>query len=168
VVALGEIGLDYHYDFAPRPRQREVFLAQLELAKDTGRPIVIHCRDGIDDGLAILKDYSQIPAVFHCFTGTADEARRILDRGYLLGFTGVVTFKKSDELRQIVQFVPADRMLLETDAPYLSPEPFRRQKINEPAMMIHTAEAIARLRKISVQELDQLASENTRRFFRWP
>jgi TatD DNase family protein len=167
VLALGEIGLDYHYDFAPRPQQREVFVAQLELAKETGRPIVIHCREGIDDCLVILKDYSQVPAVFHCFTGTIEEARRILDRGYLLGFTGVVTFKKSGELREIVRFVPADRMLLETDSPYLAPEPFRSQKVNEPAMVVHTAAAIAKIRGVDLKELDRVTSENTRRFFRW-
>ncbi|MGE5608543.1 MAG: TatD family hydrolase [Bacillota bacterium] len=167
VLALGEMGLDYHYDFSPRLRQREVFLAQLNLANQTGRPIVLHCRESIDEALEILKDYSHIPAVFHCFTGSIDEAHRILDRGYLLGFTGVVTFKKSDELRQIVQFVPADRMLLETDSPYLTPEPFRKQKVNEPAMVVHTAAAIAKIRGVDVEEVDRVTSENTRRFFGW-
>lgn len=168
VLALGEMGLDYHYDFSPRPLQREIFVAQLELAHSLGRPIVIHCREAVDDCLAILKSFSSVPAVFHCFTGTPEEARRILDAGYLLGFTGAVTFKKSEALREVVGFVPGDRMLIETDAPYLAPEPVRKQKVNEPALLVHTACAIANIRGISLEELDVLTTANVARFFGWP
>jgi TatD DNase family protein len=167
VVALGEMGLDYHYDFSPRPRQHEVFTAQLELAKELGRPIVIHCREAIDDCLGILKDFEAVPALFHCFTGTLDEARRILGRGYLIGFTGVVTYKKSDELREVARVVPADQFVVETDAPYLSPEPVRKQRVNEPSFVIHTAAAVAKARDTSIDEIDRLTTANVRRFFRW-
>ena len=167
VVALGEMGLDYHYDYSPRDRQREVFVAQLAMAKELGRPVVIHCREAVDDTLAVMKDFADVPAVFHCFTGTADEARRILDRGYLLGFTGVVTYKRSDELREVAKFTPADRVLVETDAPYLSPEPMRKQKTNEPAFVMHTAAMVAQMRGMTLPELDQLTTANTLGFYRW-
>lgn len=168
VLALGEMGLDYHYDFSPRPRQKQVFIAQLELAKKRGRPIVIHCREAIDDCMQILRDFPGIPADFHCFTGTKSEARRILDAGYLIGLTGVVTYKRSDELREIATFIPADRLLVETDAPYLAPEPHRRQRVNEPALVIHAAALIAKLRGQSRPDFDQMTTRNTEEFFRWP
>src|SRR5688572_19745964 len=133
VLALGEMGLDYHYDFAPRPAQHQVFRAQLGHAQEMRRPVVIHCREAVDDCLRIFDDFPDVPALFHCFTGTRDEARRILDRGYLIGFTGVLTYKKSDELREVARLIPADRMVVETDAPYLAPEPVRKLKNNEPS-----------------------------------
>ena len=167
VVALGEMGLDYHYDFSPRDRQAEIFTGQLELARELERPVVIHNREASDDTLAIMKDFPTVRAVFHCFTGTAPEARKILDQGYLLGFTGVVTYKKSDELREVVKFTPGDRILVETDAPYLSPEPVRKQKVNEPSFVMHTARVVADLRGISVEELDRITSENISRHFGW-
>jgi TatD DNase family protein len=167
VVALGEMGLDYHYDFSPRGRQKEVFVAQLELARKVNRPVVIHCREAVEDCLGIMKDFPGVSAVFHCFTGSAAEARAILDRGYYLGFTGVVTFKRSEELREVVRFTPGDRVMVETDAPYLSPEPFRKQKVNEPALVRYTLERVAEVRGVSVEEMDRVTEENTRRFYRW-
>lgn len=169
MLALGEMGLDYHYDFAPRPVQKQVFLQQLQLARELKMPIVIHCREAIDDCLAILDDFGEVPCLFHCFTGTMDEARRLVERGYHLGFTGVVTFNRSEELRQIAKFVPQDHFLVETDAPYLSPEPFRKQRVNEPSLVVHTAAMVAKVRGMSLPELDQITTENTFRFFnRWP
>ena len=167
VVALGEMGLDYHYDFAPRDRQAQIFTAQLELAKELNRAVVIHNREATDDTLGIMKAFPTVPAVFHCFTGSAPEARKILEQGYLLGFTGIVTYKKSDELREVVKFTPADRILVETDAPYLSPEPVRKQKVNEPSFVMHTARVVADLRGISVQELDRITTENVSSHFGW-
>src|SRR2546423_6953341 len=143
VVALGEMGLDYHYNFADRARQRKFFEAQLSLAAELDRPVVIHCREAVDDCLTVMKGFPRLRAVFHCFTGTLDEGRRILDAGYLLGFTGVVTFKKNEELRATAKLTPRDRLLVETDAPYLSPEPVRKQKVNEPALVMHTAAVVA-------------------------
>ena len=167
VVALGEMGLDYHYDFSPRDRQVQIFTAQLELARELNRPVVIHNREATDDTLAIMKAFPTVRAVFHCFTGTAPEARKILDQGYLLGFTGIVTYKKSEELREVVKFTPSDRILVETDAPYLSPEPVRKQKVNEPSFVMHTARVVADLRGVSVQELDRITTENVSSHFGW-
>ncbi len=167
VLALGEMGLDYHYDFAPRDVQKRIFLAQLDLARQRNRPIVIHCREAVDDCLAILRDYPDLRADFHCFTGTKSEARRILDLGHMIGLTGVVTYKKSDELREIAAFIPDHQLLVETDAPYLSPEPVRKHKNNEPAFVMHTAAAVARVRGWTLQKLDQITTANIARFFGW-
>lgn len=167
VVALGEMGLDYHYNFADHTRQRRFFEAQLTMAAELNRPVVIHCREAVDDTLAIMRNYPAVPAVFHCFTGTAPEADRILEAGYLLGFTGVVTSKNASELRDIARRAPANRILVETDAPYLSPEPVRKQKTNEPSFVPHTAAVIAEARGISLDEVDALTTANTRIFYRW-
>ena len=168
VLALGEMGLDYHHKFAPRALQTRAFERQLQLALKVGKPVVIHCREAIDDTLAIMANFKQVPAVFHCFTGTADEARRVLDAGYLIGFTGIVTYKNSSALKDVARFVPDDRFLVETDAPYLSPEPMRKMKVNEPAFVMHTAAAVAQIRGVSVDEMDRLTTANAQRFFRWP
>ena len=167
VVALGEMGLDYHYDFADRARQRRFFERQLGLAAELKRPVVIHCREAANDTLAVMKEFPTVPAVFHCFTGTVDEGLRVLEQGYLLGFTGVVTFKNSDELRALVKRTPRDRMLVETDAPYLSPEPVRKQRVNEPSFVVHTAAVIAHMLDVDVEEVDRFTTENVERFFTW-
>jgi TatD DNase family protein len=167
VVALGEMGLDYHYDFADRARQWRFFEAQLQLAAELNRPVVIHCREAVDDCLKIMSGFKTVRAVFHCFTGTIEEGERIVSGGYLLGFTGAVTFKKSDSLRETARRVPADRFLVETDAPYLSPEPMRKQKTNEPALVVHTARVIAVARGIEFEEVNRLTTRNTQEFFKW-
>jgi TatD DNase family protein len=167
VVALGEMGLDYFHKFAPRAHQAAIFEAQLELASRVSRPVIIHCREAVADCLAILRRFPSVRCVFHCFTGSADEARRVLDAGHLLSFTGVITFKNNDALREVVKLTPLDRLLLETDAPYLSPEPMRKQKINEPALVVHTAARIAQLKHVPVEELDRVTTDNALRFFRW-
>lgn len=165
VVALGEMGLDYHYDFAPKARQREVFEAQLQLAADLGRPVVIHNREATDDTLDVLRAFPAVRAVFHCFTGTPAEARQILDRGYHIGFTGAVTYKKNDGVREALRLCPRDRIVVETDAPYLTPEPVRKQKVNEPALVVHVADVVARELGMTAAEVDRLTTENTERFF---
>lgn len=165
VVAVGETGLDYFHEHAPRERQREFFEFQLQLAIELRMPVVIHCREAVDDALAILRGFDGVRAVFHCFTGSPDEARRILDAGFLLGFTGAVTFKKNDELRRTCAAVPSDRLLIETDAPYLSPEPVRSQKTNEPAFVAHVAAVVARVRNLDLAELDRITVENTTALF---
>lgn len=167
VVALGEMGLDYHHKFAPRKMQAEFFEAQLALANELSMPVVIHCREAMDDCLAILNRFPGVNAVFHCFTGTGEEARRIWDAGYLTGFTGVVTFRNGQALRDITAAAPADRILVETDAPYLTPEPMRKRKTNEPAMVVHTAAVVAAARKISLEELDAITTANAMGFYRW-
>ena len=121
-----------------------------------------------DDCLALMRRFPSVRAVFHCFTGTPAEARKILDQGYLLGFTGAVTFKKADVLREAVRLTPLDRMVVETDAPYLSPEPMRKQNVNEPALVVHVAEVVAREKGVGVVEIDRVTTENAGRFFGWP
>jgi TatD DNase family protein len=165
-VAIGEIGLDYHYD-VDRARQRDFFVAQLDLAQQAQRPVVIHCREAVDDTLAVMKDFHLLRAIFHCFTGTEPEANRILAAGYWLGYTGVITYKNADEQRRAVVATPIDRLLVETDAPYLSPEPMRKQKINEPALVIHTARQAAKLKGIPYDEFDAITTANALRFYDW-
>jgi TatD DNase family protein len=167
VLAAGEMGLDYFYDRVPKAKQRLAFERQLAMAREVGKPVIIHSREATDDCLAILRTFPTIAAVFHCFTGLIDEARRILDAGYYLGFTGPITFKKNDALREVVRLVPTDRLLVETDSPYLTPEPMRKQKINEPAMVLHVAKMVAFVKGLSLEEVDRLTTQNCARLFRW-
>lgn len=168
VVALGEMGLDYFHHYAPRERQLQFFEAQLQLAQELNRPVVIHNREATDDTLAAMRNFPGVRAVFHCFTGSPAEARKILDAGYLLGFTGAITFKRNDALREAVALTPLDRMLVETDSPYLTPEPKRSQKTNEPALVVHVAEVAARVKGLSVEEIDRATTANAESFFDWP
>jgi TatD DNase family protein len=166
-VAVGEIGLDYHYDFSPRPAQREVFAAQLDLAGRLGKPVVIHSREAIDDTLAVLAD-AGVPGerlVFHSFTAGPDDVRRVLDLGAVVSFAGVVTFARADDNRRAARLVPADRLLIETDAPYLSPEPVRKIKTNEPANVLHTLRKLAEVRAEPPEALAEQTTANARRFF---
>lgn len=168
VVALGEMGLDYHYDFAERDAQRTVFGRQLAEAADRPEPVVIHSREALDDTIRILvaHGFAQRPMVFHCFTGTAEEAERIATHGWRISFTGVVTFRRSDELREIARAYPMDKLMVETDAPYLSPEPVRNQRPNEPAFVAHTARFLAALRGEPFEAFAEQTARNTREFFR--
>ena len=168
VVALGEMGLDYHHRFASRQRQMQFFEPQLQLAAELNRPVVIHSREATDDTLAVMRGFRSVRAVFHCFTGSPAEARQILDAGHLIGFTGAVTFKNADSLREAAALVPSDRLLVETDAPYLTPEPVRKQKVNEPALVVHVAQTLARVRGVTVEEIERVTTENAARFFGWP
>ncbi|MGH7179737.1 MAG: TatD family hydrolase, partial [Tepidisphaeraceae bacterium] len=165
VVGLGEMGLDYHHNFADRGVQMQFFEAQLAVAAELGRPVVIHCREAVDDALSVLAGMPSVRADFHCFTGTRAEAERILAAGHCLGFTGAVTFKKADELREVAKVTPRDRLLIETDSPYLSPEPMRKQKVNEPALVVHVAATIAQQWGVDVAEVDRITTENVVRFF---
>jgi len=168
VVAIGEIGLDYHRGKENRQRQIDFLQWQLRLASEVKKPLIIHCREAVDDCLGTLADFPGLSMVFHCFTGTVPEARRILDAGYFIGFTGVITFRGSAELREVVKLTPMDRLLIETDAPYLTPEPMRKQKVNEPAMVTHVAGKVAELKKLTVEEVDRITTANVRRLFNWP
>jgi len=165
VVAVGECGLDYHYDRAPKARQRQFFIDQLELAKKHKLPVVVHCREAVDDALAILRDFPSVACDFHCFTGTAQEANRLAVAGYMIGYTGAVTFKKNDELREACRATPLEQLLIETDAPYLTPEPMRKEKVNQPAYTAYVANVVAEVHGISVEKLDQITTANARRFF---
>ena len=145
-VALGEIGLDYHYDFSPRDIQQEVFRRQLGLARTRDLPVIIHTREATDETFRLLSEEGAgLRVVFHCFTGGIEMAATALDMGAVLSFAGIVTFPKAAELRQVAQMVPEDRFLVETDSPYLAPVPFRGKR-NEPAFVAHVVEALATLR----------------------
>ncbi len=165
VVAVGECGLDYHYDNSPRDRQREVFLKQLDIASRLGLPVVLHIREAHADGLAILKDFPKLNVVVHCFTGTPAECESWLALGAYIGITGIVTYKNAADVQASAKLVPADRLLVETDAPYLSPEPMRKMKTNEPANVAHTARYLATLRGVAFDELARQTTENVGRLF---
>ena len=167
VVAVGETGLDFHYNFSKQPDQKRVFVHHLEIAKELGLPAIIHSRNAFDETLEILDEHGQglKGVVFHCFSGTAEQAGLLLERGYHLSFTGVVTFKNAQPTREAVKVVPLDRLMVETDCPYMSPEPVRHVKPNEPALMVHTARFIAELKGISLEELASVTTETAKRFF---
>lgn len=169
VVAIGEIGLDYHYDFSPRDEQRRAFAAQVGIAQEVGLPIVVHDREAHADTLAILKSEGsrQVGGVMHCFSGDADMARSCLDMGFHISVGGTLTFPKSDRLRDIIVQIPLDRLLLETDCPYLSPVPHRGER-NEPAYVNHVAAELARVRGVSCGEIAAATSANAARLFRFP
>ena len=166
VVALGETGLDYHYEFSTRLEQMTVFRAHVRMARVTGLPLIIHNREADDDTLQILQDEAdgEVEGVFHCFTSDRVFAHRCLDVGFYLGFTGIVTFTKSSELREIVSGVPMERLLIETDCPYLSPQGSRGQR-NEPSRVVEVARTIAEVRSSSVEEVKEVTTGNALRLF---
>ena len=162
VLALGEIGLDYHYDFSPREVQRAVFIEQMRIAADLRKPIVIHTREAWEDTLALIEKHwapAGLPGVMHCFSGGPAEAERCLALGFYLSFGGILTFPKTLELQEAARRVPADRMLVETDAPYLAPVP-RRGKRNEPAFVVETARKLAALRGETFESVAAATSSN--------
>lgn len=165
-VAIGECGLDYHYDHSPRDIQNQIFRAQIALAVRMKKALVIHVRDAFDDCLALLAahDTSQIAVVIHCFTGTVEVAQKMLERGFYLSISGIVTFKDPGALEQVVAFAPLDRLLIETDAPYLAPLPYRGKR-NEPAHVSVVADKVAALKGLSRAELEDALLTNARRVF---
>ena len=168
VVAIGEAGLDYFYKRSPPEAQAEGFRRHIAAARITGLPLEIHTRQADEDTARILEEEhakGPFPAILHCFTGGRDLAMRALALGLTISFTGVVTFRKSEELRAIAAEVPLDRLLVETDAPFLAPEPYRG-KLNEPAYVVHTAEALARVKGVTPQELAKATTENFFRLFK--
>ena len=167
VLALGEIGLDYHYDFSPREQQHRAFRDQLEVAKSAGKPIIIHTREAWDDTFAILEKYwapAGLPGIMHCFSGGPEEADRCLKMGFYLSFAGILTYPKASNVHEAAKIVPPEKMLVETDAPYLAPIPFRGKR-NEPAYVNHTAARLAELRGVSVEEINLQTSANFYRLF---
>jgi TatD DNase family protein len=162
--AIGEIGLDYHYDFSPRDVQLEVFRVQIRLARELGVPVVIHTREAEHDTLAILAEEGPIAGVLHCFTGDAGTARRGLELGLHVSFAGIVTFPKAAELRDVAKGIPDDRILVETDSPFLAPVP-NRGKRNEPAWVSQVVQALAEVRQATPEGVAELTSENFRQLF---
>ena len=167
VVAIGEAGLDYHYDTGPRDAQEQGFRNHIAAARETGLPLVIHSRDADADMADILEQETgqgAFPAVLHCFTGGRELAQRAVALGLYISFTGILTFKKSDDLRAIAAMLPADRLLVETDAPYLAPGPYRGKR-NEPSYVVETAKTLAQVRGISAAEVARQTTENFFRLF---
>ena len=164
--AVGEIGLDYHYDFAPREAQHAVFRAQIALARTRRLPIVIHTREAEDDTFQILAEEqaSEVPVVFHCFTGNTATARRVIDAGFFLSLEGIVTFPRALELKDVAAFVPLDRLLIETDSPYLAPVPHRGKR-NEPAYVAVVAQTVAALRGDTPERIREATTATFRRIF---
>jgi TatD DNase family protein len=169
VVAIGETGLDYYYDNSPRPLQQEAFRQFINLARQLRLPLVVHLRDALAGALAILREEraADVGGVIHCFSGDRAAARAFVDLGFDLSFSGIVTFKNADELRAVAQMVPADRFLVETDAPFLAPVPHRGRR-NEPAYVVLTAAAVAAVRGRPLAEIAALTCANTRRRFGLP
>jgi TatD DNase family protein len=160
VVAVGEAGLDFHYNLSSPENQRKVFGRQIEIAKDLGLPLVIHSREAEKETLEILeKAKLKQPVVFHCYTGGMEDAREIIKRGYYISISGIVTFKKSEFLREIVKIIPLNRIFSETDSPYLSPEPFRG-RLNTPLQVKLVAEKIAEVKGVAIEEFNQAVNSN--------
>lgn len=162
VIAWGEIGLDYHYDNSPREVQREVFRRQLRLARDAGLPVIIHTREAEEDTIDILRSVwatSGLAGIMHCFSGSLKLAQSALEMGFMISFAGVLTFKKTDELRAVAKQVPLDRLLIETDSPYLAPVPFRGKR-NEPAHVVEVARCLAAIYGMEMEEIGAITTKN--------
>jgi len=170
VVAIGETGLDFHYNLSPQQDQKRAFAQQLRIAAEFNLPVIIHCREAFNETMDVLGQHGSAvkKVVFHCFGGSAQQAKLVLDKGFYISFTGVVTFKNAERTRQAASIVPLDRLMLETDCPYMSPEPMRKQKINEPALMIHTARFLAELKAMNLSDFAKAVTATTRAFFNLP
>lgn len=166
VVGIGETGLDYHYNHSPAEEQQKTFATHVEAALETDLPLIIHTREADDDTIRLLHDVGRKKArgVMHCFSGGMELAQRSLDLGFYISFSGIITFKKAEEIRQAVKYAPIDRILVETDAPYLAPVPHRGKR-NEPAFVAHTAQMVAELKGISVNEVADKTTENFFKLF---
>jgi len=170
VVAIGETGLDYHYNHSLHKDQRRVFAEHLKIAAELDLPVIIHCRKAFDETMEVLDNHAgQVEKiVFHCFSGSAEQAKIVLEKGYYISFTGVVTFKNARIKQQAAKIVPTDRLMLETDCPYMSPEPMRKQKLNEPALMVHTAEYLAELNEMDLTDFADAITATSKTFFGLP
>ncbi|QKJ38686.1 MULTISPECIES: TatD family hydrolase [Bacillus] len=167
VVAIGEMGLDYYWDKSPKDVQKEVFRRQIALAKEVNLPIIIHNRDATEDVVTILKEEgaAEVGGIMHCFTGSLEIAKACMEMNFYISFGGPVTFKNAKKPKEVVKDIPSDRLLIETDCPYLTPAPFRGKR-NEPSYVKYIAEQIAELREISFEELAALTTENAKKVFR--
>ena len=167
VRAIGEIGLDYHYEDVPRAVQQRAFRAQLELARELKLPVIIHDREAHEDALSILRDVPEVTGVFHCFSGSAEIARQLADKGWYIGFTGVLTFKNARRAVEAAAALPLDRIVLETDCPYMAPEPVRGTR-NDPRNLPRMAQKLAEIRGLPVEEIGRITLENGKRLYRIP
>ena len=165
IKAIGEIGLDYHYEDIPREIQQRAFRMQLELARELDLPVIVHEREAHEDGLKIISEFPEVTGVFHCYSGSAEMAKLLVERGWYIGFTGVLTFKNARKAVEVAQSIPLERIVLETDCPYMSPEPFRGKR-NDPSRLCYMAEKLAQLRSLPVERIHEITVENGKRLYR--
>ena len=165
VKAIGEIGIDYHYEDIPREIQLHAFRLQMELAQELGLPVIVHEREAHEDGMAVVREFPNVTGVFHCYSGSAEMARQLVDRGWYIGFTGVLTFKNARKAIETAASIPLDRIVLETDCPYMAPEPFRGKR-NDPGYLYRMAEKLAEIRDLSLEEIQTITTENGKRLYR--
>ena len=165
IKAIGEIGLDYHYEDIPREIQLKAFRAQMELARELGLPVIVHEREAHEDGMKVVEEFPEVTGVFHCYSGSAEMAKWLIQRGWYIGFTGVLTFKNARKAIEVASAIPMDRIVLETDCPYMSPEPFRGKR-NDPGKLYRMAEKLAEIRRLSVEEIQTITMENGKKLYR--
>ena len=165
IKAIGEIGLDYHYEDIPREIQEKAFRLQLELARELKLPVIVHERDAHEDGMNLVREFRDVTGVFHCYSGSAEMARQLVDLGWYIGFTGVLTFKNARKAIETAEIIPLERIVLETDCPYMAPVPFRGKR-NDPGMLFRMAEKLAEIRGMTVEEIHQITTENGKRLYR--
>ena len=165
IKAIGEIGLDYHYEDIPRDIQKKAFRLQMELARELNLPVIVHEREAHEDGLAIVDEFPEVKGVFHCYSGSLEMAKELVKRGWYIGFTGVLTFKNARKAVEVAANIPLDRIVLETDCPYMSPEPFRGKR-NDPGKLYRMAEKLAEIRGLTVEEIHTITMENGKRLYR--
>ena len=164
IKAIGEIGLDYHYEDIPRQLQLKAFRAQMTLAAELNLPVIIHERDAHADGMAVVDEFPTVKGVFHCYSGSAEMAKELVKRGWYIGFTGVLTFKNARKAVEVAAQIPKDRLVLETDCPYMAPEPFRGKR-NHPGYLYRMAEKLAEIWGVTVEEVHQITTENGKRLY---
>ena len=165
IKAIGEIGLDYHYEDIPRELQLKAFRAQMALAADLNLPVIVHEREAHADGMTVVDEFPTVKGVFHCYSGSAEMAKELVKRGWYIGFTGVLTFKNAKKAVEVASQIPIDRLVLETDCPYMAPEPFRGKR-NHPGYLYRMAERLAEIRGIPVEEIHRITTENGKRLYR--
>ena len=165
VKAIGEIGLDYHYEDIPRDIQLKAFRMQMELARELKLPVIVHEREAHEDGMAVIREFPDVTGVFHCYSGSAEMARQLVERGWYIGFTGVLTFKNARKAVEVAASIPLERIVLETDCPYMAPEPFRGKR-NDPGKLYRMAEKLAEIRGLSVEEIHAITTENGKKLYR--
>lgn len=165
VKAIGEIGLDYYYEDFDRQIQLRAFRMQMELARAADLPVIVHERDAHGDGMEVVREFPDVTGVFHCYSGEAEMARQLVEKGWYIGFTGVLTFKNARKAVETAQAIPIERIVLETDCPYMSPEPYRGRR-NDPGRLIHMAEKLAQIRNLPVEEIIRITTENAKRLYR--
>ena len=165
IKAIGEIGLDYHYEDIPREIQQKAFRMQMELAREAGLPVIVHERDAHEDGMKIVEEFPDVTGVFHCYSGSYEMAKWLIARGWYIGFTGVLTFKNARKAIEVASQIPLDRIVLETDCPYMSPEPFRGKR-NDPGKLYRMAERLAEIRGLPLEEIHRITMENGKNLYR--